>query len=337
MPTNAAQTLHHLNTHPGLPAKMRTNPRLKRCLVDCMVIDRHTIFDVWQVPPYQRDGIDNKKVNEISVALSQSPTLKYGLLLVGCRCGTLYLVDGHHRKRAFGKTDLPSFRASVLFVRFDSEDEEVEAYREVQEQIKKSTPNDRLKVVAYTHAPLARIAEECNFVTFSKATAGSQRNLVTMSTVVQCWEWSKTNPPKPNNGGSVEDLAKSMTAEDAEKAIEFFGLCLDRFGVSFPSLWKAPNLALCLWLYRRLVWQEGIEDGRWSRLTRREFASGLSGIANGDYTDCLTNKKLSRDLDRNYIWGMLIHLFRQGVAQALNHRNLRVRHIEGYRAKKTGS
>ena len=320
------------NTHPALPARMRKNPRLKHCTVNDVLIDRKLAFEVWQIPLYNRETINNKKVNEIAAALVEDPALRYDHLLIGCRGGVLYKVDGNHRMRAFEKSGLPTIRVNIHFVRFDSEEEEVEAYRQMQEQIKKSTPNDRLKVVSYRHLPIQHIDRECRFVTFGKA-AKSAGSLVTMSTVVQTWEWSKTNPPRPSNGGSIEDLAWGINQNDSVRIVEFMRLCREQLGMDFMTLWKASNLALCLWLYRRLIWYEDA-DHRWSKLTSREFGSGLLAICNSTYAGRITGKKLSNDVDRGAMWSNFIRSFRKGLAEVEGRRNLRLPNIAGYSSRK---
>jgi hypothetical protein len=313
---------------------MLKDPNLKYCTVNDVLIDRHLALEVWQVPEYNRETTDTKKVNELVEALLREPVLRYDHFIISCRECVLRKVDCNHRVRAFEKSGLPAIRVNIHYIRFDSEEEEVEAYRQKQYQLKRSTPNDRLKVVARTHQPLQRIAELCNFVTFDKACAGQAGKLVTMSTVVQVYEWSKTNPPRSRSVSSIEDLAKTLTAEDAAQIVEFLLLCREYFEVKNPSLWKVSNLTLCLWLYRRLIWREEVEDTRWSRMTSQEFGSGLGALSNTTYAGRITNKTLSHDTDRNAIWRHLIGGFRQGLGTTHGRTKLKTPNIAGYAARK---
>lgn len=323
-----------LTSNPNLPPKMLANPQLKKITVDSMVINRELAFETWQVhPDLQREVIDNKKLEEVVAELLVVGAYPEGVIIIGCLNGVLYKVDGNYRMRAFEKTNLPSIRASVQFIRFESLEEMTESYRRLQGQIKKSTPNDRLKVLANVWPPIRHIAEECRFVTYIKATKSAGR-LVTMATVIQIWAWSKTDPPKPKTGGSLEDLAKGVTQEDAAKVVEFLKVCRSNFGADFPPMWKANHLSLCLWLYRRMVWREDAENQRWAKLTSREFGSGTAVLRNADYVKLITGKNLSRDEDRNILWQEFIREFRKGLAANVGKSDVKVPHIAGYTTKR---
>jgi hypothetical protein len=322
-----------VNTHPGLPAKMRNNPSIRHMSIDQMLIDRHTIQEVWKVPPFQRHILLNKRFFTLVAEFRQTHCLPYGTLLIGCWNSILYVVDGNHRMAACIESGVPAIRANVQYVRFDTYVAMVAAYNKVQIPIKVSTPNDRLKVLADLHPPLQSIANACNFVTFSKAAAGQAGQLLTMSMLIQVWEWSKVNPPRPFGGASLEDLAKPLTQVDADNLIIFFQLCRFRFGLS-PALWRAQNLALCLWLYRRLVLQENVDGEKWSNLTPAEFSVGLAGLVNGLYETCVTGKQLSSDADRNRIWAKLVQGFRLSMKQNLSRNSLKLHNIEGFRHRK---
>lgn len=323
-----------LNTHPGLPAKMRNSLNRKACVVEDMLIDLFTLTETWKVPPFQRDNIVNKKVSDLAEVIKKDPHLRFGTLIVGCIDGELYLLDGHHRKGAVLKSGVLAFRADVKFARCASMVEAVEVYQQVQDQIKRGTPNDRLKAAAYKHPNLQRVANECNFVTFAKAAKGQEGRLLTMSTAVQAWEWSKGDPPKPNKGGSVESMGEGLSDDDSTKLIEFLKLCREHFGTDQPAMWKSPNLPMCLWLYRRLVWRENAEDKRYSTLSRKEFGTGLAVLRQGAYVACLTNKKLSNDYDRDVVWKKLLSNFRKGLSEVSNRDNLKVPNIAGYTPRK---
>jgi hypothetical protein len=204
----------------------------------------------------------------------------------------------------------------------------------VQDQLKRSTPNDRLKAAAYKHPNLQRVANECNFVTFAKAAKGQEGRLLTMSTAVQAYEWSKGNPPKPNKGGSVESMGESLSDDDSTKLIGFLKLCREHFGTDQPAMWKSPNLPMCLWLYRQIVLCEGDEGKRYSKVSRKEFGTGLAVLRQGAYIACLSGKNLSNEYDRDVVWTKLLSNFRKGLSEVSGRNNLKIPNIAGYTPRK---
>jgi hypothetical protein len=161
--------------------------------------------------------------------------------------------------------------------------------------IQLTTDNDRLHIMSALHEPLRFIARTCeNFVTYEF----SLKHPATMGAVVRAWFDSKHEVPRHKTLKEQSKEIAALTQAEAVQICEFLSVCKNfTFEASSRLLWKPYNLTLCLWLYRRLVWQEDPAI-KVSKLSPDDFGTLLSKLVDDQYCVSLISKDISSRHDR---------------------------------------
>jgi hypothetical protein len=122
-----------------------------------------------------------------------------------------------------------------------------------------------------------------------------------MEDVVRVWFDSEHEVPHHQSSTVNKQLvrqAENLTQAEAVKICEFLGACRNfTFEANRRNLWKTYNMTLCLWLYRRLVWQED-PSIKVSKFSPEAFSTLLSGLVNEGYCARLVGKSINSRSDR---------------------------------------
>jgi hypothetical protein len=126
---------------------------------------------------------------------------------------------------------------------------------------------------------------------------------VSLGAVLRCWHTSAYDTPSASShGNSINGIAALMDDDSAGKLIRFLTMCLSSWGrdPEYYRMWGNLNLALNMWLYRRLVLDT---DRRGTKriivMTDTQFRQCMTALsANSAYMDWLPGRLLS-DRDRS--------------------------------------
>jgi hypothetical protein len=251
---------------------------------------------------FQRDLETTRKVRDLAEEIKHTQEVP-GTLLLGVLNGEKYLVDGQHRREAFFLSGLVEAIFTLKITHFRDFAEMSEAFTKANEQLRRMTPDDRLRALAVTHYPLQRVTEECPWVGYSGASRRKDTGaFLSMSAALHGWVGSSKETPSTGKGGVI-DLARGLSQGDAEELIAFLKAAYEAWAriEEYFKLWGEVNLIMCMWLWRRAVRVDLDKRSRLKKssvLTRDQFVKGLRGLAaNDDYLDWLPGKRMG-DRDR---------------------------------------
>lgn len=268
------------------------------------------IFNSWIVPDFQAPLRINAKVRQVADDLriqSGTPVIS-GVITLGFLKGTtaLYLLDGQHRRWAALESGRTEFLADVRIKQYDSMEEMAKEYRELNTPISRKTPDDQLRALQESSAPLQLIARECPFIGYRYIRANSNAPLVSMASTLRRWRGSGNETPSiTGSGGSTINLALEFTVEDAEQLVRFMQVAHSAWKSDYENvtLWSTLNMLLCMWLWRVLVLdRDRTGSRRYVALTSNQFLHCLMAVsANADYVAWLSGRNtVERDRAPGY-------------------------------------
>lgn len=251
---------------------------------------------------FQRDLETTRKVRDLADKIRHTQEVP-GTILLGILKDQKWLVDGQHRREAFFLSGLPEAIFTMKIVHFRDFAEMSQEFTDANEQLRRMTPDDRLRALAVTHYPLQRITDECPWVGYTGATKRKGTGaFLSMSAALRDWAGSSKETPSTGKG-AVTDLARGMSQGDAEELISFLKAAYEAWAriEDYFKLWGEVNLILCMWMWRRMVRVDVEKRSRLKKssvLTRDQFVKGLRGLAgNDDYLDWLSGTRMG-DKDR---------------------------------------
>ena len=278
-------------------------PKALRSTMETLLLTVEQV-NQWRVPSFQRPIIVNSAVQEIAEEMRADGVAITGTITLGTLKGSTsiyYIVDGQHRVEAFRISGLEEIIADVRVVHFDDEAEMSEEFRKLNTPIRKIRPDDLLRALVHTRAPLARIIKECGFVGYDQIRRGTVGPIVGLSAVLRTWFASGQETPS-STSPAIKVLADSLDDDNASKIIRFLGLAMHAWGrdPEYYRLWGNLSLALTMWLYRRMVLDTNRKGvSRVSVLTESQFKQAMISLsANGNFLDWLPGRLLS-DRDRS--------------------------------------
>jgi hypothetical protein len=275
----------------------------------------------WQPPPFQRPFVLNGKCQEVIEQIKREGVLPGVITLGVLRAAQAikYTVDGQHRLGCYMNTDLPVAYADVRTIYCDSMAEMAEEFVRLNQSLRKMTPDDVLRGLEASYAPLRTIREKCRFVGYDKVRRSDKSPILSMSMVLRTWRGSAAEVPVSATP-SAATLAATLSSEDAEQLIGFLTLCFDAWGRDreYAKLWSGLNLNLCAWMYRRMVLTQ--YSSRTPRITRDVFRKCLMSVsANRHYVDWLVGRNVG-ERDRSPGYSRLRTIFAERLAVEMGKR-----------------
>jgi hypothetical protein len=212
----------------------------------------------WKKPPFQRDLKVNKRVEEVVEEIKTgNPPIIPGLFTVGILKSDLkthYLVDGQHRREAFYMSKVEEAFVDVRYLYVDSMGELADEFKKLNGHLVNMSSDDILRAAEESNAELRRLHKACPWIGYTNIRRGPTTPVVSMSCVLRCWFGS--GPEVPAIGGmSASTVADNLSLEETSTLIQFQELAFKAWGKDPQAhrLWGNLNMAICMWLYRRLV------------------------------------------------------------------------------------
>lgn len=258
----------------------------------------------WKLPPFQRPLRVNEKVVALSQQVKRDDGVIPGIFTIGVLNKDRWLIDGQHRREAFLMSECVVGYVDVRVCHFGSMAEMGEEFVNLNSRIVQMRPDDILRGLEDTYAPLSKIRRRCAFVGYDHIRRGDKAPVLSMSALLRCWNGSIGEVPK-SGGVSATQLATMLTADDADTCSDFLEIAFKAWGrdAAYSRLWSNLNLTICMWLYRRLVLAPQTSTSRVRRLTREQFMKCMMSLsAAGDYVDWLLGRNsTSRDNSPAYM------------------------------------
>lgn len=275
-----------------------TAEKATRTTVDTILVTPE-LAKSWKLPPFQRDLKETQKVIEVSEKIKKGnpPTIP-GILTLGVVDKVVYILDGQHRRHAFLLSGVFEAFADVRYAHFDTIAEMSREYRELNARLVNMTPDDTLKALEHENPQLARLRRQCPFIGYAYIRRGEKTPVVSMSALVRCWFGSSTEVPSVG-GMSAQDVADNLSMEEVDTLISFCDLAFKAWGrdTAHHRLWGNLNLAICMWLYRRLVITAYSANVK--KISKELFMKCLMSLAaDGEYCSWLVGRNL-KERDRS--------------------------------------
>jgi len=273
-----------------------------RSYMDTLLVTPDTL-EGWTVPPFQRPVRVNEKVRTMAEELKQNGGVISGILTLG-RVGkgsTVYIIDGQHRIEAFRISSLREFLADVRMCHFDTMAEAADEFVRLNSSLVRMRPDDMLRGMEPSIPSLQKIRKECDFVGYDQIRRGPSNPVVSMSGLLRSWISSQYDTPSTGSMGGIAALADQMDELSAEQLCQFLAVARAAWGrdVENYRLWGNLNLALSMWLWRRLVIDRDRSGSkRYEVISVAQFKQCLMSVsADRDYVDWLQGRRLD-DRDR---------------------------------------
>jgi len=277
--------------------------RSTRTTLDTIEISPHEVKS-WKVPPFQRPLRVNDKVRALAVTIKDDSGVIPGILTIGVLDKQRYILDGQHRREAFLISECLVGYVDVRIAHFDSMAEMGEEFVNLNSQLVRMRPDDILRGLEGTHAPVAKVRRRCPFVGYDMVRRGERSPMLSMSALLRCWFASAPEVPSAGGLTSVGILSR-FTDEEADNVISFLDMAMHAWGrdVEYQRLWLNLNLTLTMWVYRRLVITP--YSVRTQKITKDLFTKLLMSLsADSNYLDWLVGRQL-RDRDRSPCYGRI--------------------------------
>lgn len=255
----------------------------------------------WKLPTFQRPFRLNEKVQLLAQQIKRDDGVIPGVITLGVLERERYIVDGQHRREAFLLSECVVGFVDVRVLHFADMAEMGDEFVNLNSQIVKMRPDDILRGLEASYEPLRKIRRRCPFVGYDQIRRSDKAPVLSMSAAIRSWVGSATEVPK-SGGASAATLARTFSMEDADEMIKFLDCAIAAWGrdAQYARLWSTLNLALCMWLYRRLVIAP--YSSKTQKLTTDQFTKCLMSVSATEmYIDWLLGRNLSnRDLSPAY-------------------------------------
>lgn len=210
----------------------------------------------WKKPPFQRELKVNKKVEAVAEEIKETQVIP-GMFSIGIlkdNPNVHYLVDGQHRREALYLSKIAEAFVDVRYLHYDSMAEMADEYKKQNSHLVNMTADDILRSVEESNDQLRRLRKACPWIGYANIRRGPATPVVSASCVLRCWFGSASEVPSIG-GMSAADVAENLSAEECTTLIAFQELAFKAWGKDAGAyrLWGNLNMAICMWLYRRLV------------------------------------------------------------------------------------
>lgn len=296
----------------------REAPKAEQSRMDTLILDQSTV-NQWRIPPFQRPLRVNEKVRVVTEQMKRSHSIE-GVITLG-RLNTdqnLYIVDGQHRVEAFKLSGLSEIIADIRICAFDSMGHMADEFVRLNSALVRMRPDDILRGLESSTPAMMAIRRSCEFVGYDQIRRGKSSPIVSMSALLRCWSAASGETPTAGGGGSAATLAQSMDQSSLQHLISFLATAHSAWGrdPEYHRLWGNLNLALCMWMWNRLVIdRDRFGSKRYAVLTMTDFKKCLMSVsADGDFLSWLPGRNLS-DRDRSPCYSRLKSIFSKRLAE----------------------
>ena len=270
----------------------------------------------WKAPPFQREFRMNPRVMLVAEEIAATGVIP-GVITLGVLDSQIYIVDGQHRLNAFQHADIVLAYADVRTHFFKTMAAMSKEYVLLNSALNRMRPDDILKGEEEGNVHLQKIRKLCPYVGYDAVRRGGNTPVLSMSTVLRCWNGSR--PDVPTNGGvGAAMVAAELDTTDTTVLCEFLALAFTawRRDPEYWPLWGSLNLVLCMWLYRRVViGAAGTGLSRSKKLDVDQFRRGLTALsADKGYIEYLVGRRLC-ERDRVPAYNRMKAIFAQRYAE----------------------
>jgi hypothetical protein len=258
-----------------------------------------------EIPEFQRDLCETRAYGDVRSRIERTGEIPDQLVIWSYH-GTLYVLDGQHRRAASLETAHQRFKVDLVVF----EGTEVEAaaeYRRRQSKIKADTTGDRWQAEAIARGSRAGIAlSRDRYITCGKVKRDSAKP-ISIGTALRVWlSASKDVPAKATV--NVVDCLESMVLETALHLKNFVAACYAAWSnpKAYAPLWVAGNLVPLCWLYQQLVVS--------GEMSNEQFIAGAMRLTDEHYLQFLIGKNFNNlDVHTSAVYRRMIELMEPGV------------------------
>jgi hypothetical protein len=293
-------------------------PKSEQSRMDTIIINPQMVNN-WKLPPFQRPLRINDKVRSVTEQIKKSESIE-GVVTLGRLRGdnSHYIVDGQHRMEAFKLAEIAEAIADVRVMTFDTMSEMADEFVRLNSSLVKMRPDDILRGLEASTPSLKAIRRSCEFVGYDQIRRGKSSAIVSMSALLRCWSAGSYETPAASSAGlSAAQMAQSLDQVGLQNLISFLATAHAAWGrdPEYYRLWGNLNLALCMWLWNRLVIdRDRFGNKRYAVLTISEFKKCLMSLsADGDYLTWLPSRNLT-ERDRSPCYSRIKTIFSRRLA-----------------------
>ena len=285
-------------------------PKAAQSRMDTIIVTPPMVA-AWRIPPFQRPLRVNEKVRAVTEQIKRDETIE-GVLTLGRIKGdpALYIVDGQHRVEAFKLSEITEAIADVRVVAFADMGEMADEFVRLNSALVKMRPDDILRGLEASVPTLGMIRKSCEFVGYDNIRRGTTSGpVVSMSALLRCWQGGLAETPVANGAGlSAATIAQSFDAQSVQSLVTFLATAHAAWGrdPEYYRLWGNLNLAVCMWLWNRLVMDtDRSGNRRYCVLNVATFKNCLMQLStDGEYLAWLQGRVLG-DRDRSPCYGRI--------------------------------
>lgn len=300
----------------------REAPKAAQSRMDTLIITPEMVNE-WRIPPFQRPVRVNEKVRVVCEEIKRSEGIE-GVVTLGMLKGstTLYVVDGQHRLEGFKLSVLKEAIVDVRIMTFATMAEMAEEFVRLNTALVKMRPDDILRGLEHSVPGLGLIRKHCEFVGYDNIRRSGTSPILSMSAVVRCWNGAiGETPSNTSTGQSAAMIAQGLEPKSVENLIAFLNVVHAAWGrdPEYYRLWGNLNLALCMWLWNKLVLDRDRGGSkRHISLSVPQFKRVMMSVsADGEYVQWLVGRQLS-DRDRSPCYNRLKRIIATRVGEENN-------------------
>lgn len=297
----------------------REAPKAVQSRMETLIINQ-AMVNQWKVPPFQRPVRTNEKVRFVTEQIKKNEAIE-GVLTLGKLKSdpALYIVDGQHRTEAFRLSGIEEAIADVRIVMFEDMSDMANEFVQLNSSLVKMRPDDILRGLENSNTTLKAVRKACEFVGYDQIRRGKSGPIVSMSAVLRCWYAASCETPAATGSiGGAANMAQSFDPLSVQNLTVFLNTAHAAWGrdPEYYRLWSNLNLALCMWMWNRLVIdRDRFGNKRYAVLNAAEFKRCLMSVsADGDYLAWLVGRNLG-DRDRSPCYGRLKGIFARRLAE----------------------
>lgn len=272
-----------------------------------------SIVKAWKNPPFQRPLRVNEKVRKLAEVIKADEIIP-GVLTLGKLADDTYILDGQHRREAFLLSGLESAYVDVRVHHFTDMGAMGQEFVDLNSQLVRFGPDDILRGLEGSCAPLRRLRERCPFVGYDNIRRGTSGPIISVSLMLRCW-FGSSMPVPTRSMDNAPNLLRLLSPDEADTLADFAHIVYAAWGrdPEYQRLWGGLNVLLCMWLYRNVVLTQ--YSPRVPKVSRETFKKCMMGVsAAGDYVDWLVGRNVG-ERDRSPAYARLRAVVAQRIQQ----------------------
>lgn len=293
-------------------------PKSEQSRMDTLIVTQE-LANEWRIPPFQRPCRVNAKVMSVAEQIKATETIE-GVITLGLHQGNYYIVDGQHRTEAFKISGLAEAIADVRVILFSRMADMADEFVRLNSSLVKMRPDDILRGLESSLPMLTQIRKSCEFVGYDQIRRGTSSPIVSMSALLRCWVAASYETPASSSAaaGGAAKIAQAIDQSSTQNLIAFLATAHAAWGrdPEYYRLWGNLNLALCMWLWNKLVIdKDRLGNKKYASLNIPEFKRCLMSVsANAEYLEWLPGRNLT-DRDRAPAYTRLKKIFASRLTQ----------------------